>query len=148
MFLNLYMVDTGFTWIYLIFFLIPLARILPRLIKKWKIKYSDFTSQPSENKSKAVDNDILSSENESFHEPSKIRANLKPLYMLVLGELNRGTNNFDIIQKKLALDNKTLDSILEELESKGFMRVEHKKGLFGLKIELYPTEDGRKEYYL
>jgi len=37
------MAEHGFMWIYLIFFLIPLARIIPRLVRKWQKKGSTFT---------------------------------------------------------------------------------------------------------
>ena len=67
--------------------------------------------------------------------------------MLVLGELNHGTKNFDVLQKNLGIDNKTLNSVLEDLENQGLMRVEQKQGLLGPKVELYPTEEGIKKYY-
>ena len=37
------MVEEGFSWIYLIFFLIPLARIIPRLVRRWQKKNATFT---------------------------------------------------------------------------------------------------------
>ena len=67
--------------------------------------------------------------------------------MLVLGELNRGAKTFGQIKKNTGLDSTELDSILEDLENRGLMRVEQKKGLLGIKIELYPTDKGFKEYY-
>jgi len=67
--------------------------------------------------------------------------------MLVLGELNHGTKNFDVLQKRLGIDNETLNSVLEDLENEGLMRVEQKQGLLGPKVELYPTEEGVKKYY-
>ena len=37
---------TGGMWIYLIFFMIPLVRILPRMIKKYKRKNAGFAPEP------------------------------------------------------------------------------------------------------
>ena len=60
--------------------------------------------------------------------------------MLVLGELNRGAKTFENVQKNTGLDDNELNSILRDLENRGLMKVNQKKGLFGLKVELYVTE--------
>jgi len=39
------MADGEFFWIYLIFFAIPLARIIPRLIRKWQNKDKSSTQK-------------------------------------------------------------------------------------------------------
>ena len=65
----------------------------------------------------------------------------------VLGELNRGAKNFEIIQKITGLEHDELASIMEDLEKRGLMKVEEKSGLFGPKVELYLTDKGYKEYY-
>ena len=39
---------TGGMWIYLIFFMIPLVRILPRMIRKYKRKNAGLEPEPSE----------------------------------------------------------------------------------------------------
>ena len=39
---------TGGMWIYLIFFMIPLVRILPRIIKKYKRKNAGLEPEPAE----------------------------------------------------------------------------------------------------
>ena len=67
--------------------------------------------------------------------------------MLVLGELNKGTKTFEKVQKNTGIDGEELNKILEQLESQGLVKVQQKQGLFGLKIELYPTEKGFREYY-
>jgi DNA-binding MarR family transcriptional regulator len=139
------MTSAEFAWVYLIFFLIPLAKILPRLIKKWKTKHFDST-HPSENLFQASNNISFKPTRESVDMSYK-QESYGSTDMLVLGELSRGTKNFDTIQKKLYIDPKILDMILEDLENQGLMRVDQKKGLFGLKVELYPTEEGRKKYY-
>ena len=66
---------------------------------------------------------------------------------LVLAELNRGSKTFGMIQRNTKLETEELDSILEELETKGLLQVKERQGFFGTKIELFPTEKGFKEYY-
>ncbi len=141
------MAENEFVWIYLIFLLIPLARILPRLIKKWKIKNSGTPQQPFDNHIQVSNNPISESSRETFKEQPQRESKPKSTDMLVLGELSHGTKNFDVLQKRLEIDNETLNSVLEDLENQGLMRVEQKQGLFGAKVELYLTEEGVKKYY-
>ena len=141
------MAENGFIWIYLIFLLIPLSRILPRLIKKWKLKNSGMSQQPFDNQFQVSHNIISESSRDTFRVQPQRESKPKSTDMLVLGELNHGTKNFDVLQKKLGIDNETLNSVLEDLESKGLMRVEQKQGLLGPKVEMYPTEEGIKKYY-
>jgi len=79
---------------------------------------------------------------EPEHEPEP-----ETKHLLVLERMNRGAKNFEKIQKITGLKHDELVSILEDLEKKGMMKVEEKSGLFGSKIELYPTKKGIKEYY-
>ena len=141
------MAENGFVWIYLIFLLIPLSKILPRLIKKWKRKNSGVTPQLSDNQFQVSNNTLSESSRETFRVQPQRESKPKSTDMLVLGELNHGTKNFDVLQKNLGIDNKTLNSVLEDLENQGLMRVEQKQGLLGPKVELYPTEEGIKKYY-
>lgn len=141
------MAENGFVWIYLIFLLIPLSRILPRLIKKWKLKNSGIAQQPLDNQFQVSNNTISESSRDTFSAQPQRESKPKSMDMLVLGELNHGTKNFDVLQKKLGIDNETLNSILEDLENQGLMRIEQKQGLLGPKVELYPTEEGVKKYY-
>ena len=67
--------------------------------------------------------------------------------MLVLAELCRGANTFEKIQKNTGFDNKELNSILEDLEKNGMLKIHQKQGLFGPKVELYPTEKGSRESF-
>ena len=138
----------GISWIYLAFFLIiPLSRIIPKVIQKWKGK--------KEKESINLPEQTYQSTNELIDElPQKasrvdIPKDMKPpsLQMLVLGELNRGTKNFDAIQKNLGIDSKTLDKTLQNLEEQGMMEVQNKQGLFGPKIELILTDKGFKRFY-
>jgi len=142
------MANEGFAWIYLIFFLvIPLSRILPRIVQKWKDKNRGATEQFTQT--------TYQSTNETIAEPSKkipqegIPREMNPqtLDMLVLGELNRGTKNFGSIQRNLGIDNKALEEVLDSLEKQGLMKVQNKQGLLGPKIELIPTEKGFKKFY-
>ena len=141
------MAEEGFAWIYLVFFLIiPLSRIIPKLVQKFK----DNNRTPEQ-----FTQTTYQSTNESIAEPSRktfqseMPKEMSPqtLDMLVLGELNRGTKDFNSIQKNLGIDNSTLEGILENLENQGLMKVQNKQGMFGPKIELILTEKGNKKFY-
>ena len=69
----------------------------------------------------------------------------EPKDIIVLGAIKHGIKKFDKIQKTTQIDSKELSIILEKLESRGFIKVEEKKGLFGNKIEIIATEKGSKE---
>ena len=129
------MADEGFYLIYLIFFLIPLARIIPRLIRKWKEREHIVTKNQIESGSVQGNERMESIERSQSKE------------MQVLGELNREVKDFNKIQRNLGIDNQELENILKEFEDQGLMKVVKKKGLFGIKIELHPTEKGFRRYY-
>ncbi|QUC64874.1 hypothetical protein NsoK4_00900 [Nitrosopumilus sp. K4] len=136
------MVEPNFSWIYLIIFLaIPLSRIIPRLIAKRKMQNN--SSQKREFESNF---DPYKRPQMEYKPEIKDQKNLSKDKM-VLRELNLGNKTFDGIQKNTGLNGKDLDSILEDLEKKGLMKVVHKQGLFGPKIELYLTDNGFKEYF-
>lgn len=129
------MAEDGFSWIYLIFFLVPLARILPRLVRKWRNKDDTFTEtqfRPS--------NPEIEKRPESIERPQNKE-------MQVLGELNKGIRDFNKIQKNLGMNNQELENILKDLEDQRLMKVVKKSGLVGTKVELYPTDKGFKRYY-
>jgi hypothetical protein len=132
--------DPDFSWIYLIFFLIiPLSRIIPRLLSRRKKK---------ENNVQTIQEKQFQPNYDEFsRKPQKECSKPQSKTMLVLGELNRGTKTFENILKNTGFDTKELDAILQDLEKKGMLRVEQKQGLFGPKIELYSTDKGFKEYY-
>jgi hypothetical protein len=147
------MVEEGFSWIYLIFFLVPLARILPRLVRKWRKGKSALPedqlsqSNPENQFSQSNPENQFSQSNpeiekrpESFEKPQNKE-------MQVLGELNKGVRDFNKIQRNLGIHNQELENILKGLEDKGLMKVVKKGGLVGTKIELYPTDKGFKKYY-
>ena len=138
----------GFAWIYLVFFLvIPLSRILPRLIRKWKEKNrgapEQFTQKPFQSTSETITESPRKTDRED------IPGEMKPqtLDMLVLGELNRGVKNFNSIQRNLGIDSKPLEEALQSLENQGLMKIQHKQGLLGPKTELIPTDKGFKKFY-
>ncbi|MEK0330203.1 MAG: hypothetical protein QQN62_02120 [Nitrosopumilus sp.] len=71
--------------------------------------------------------------------------NTEPKEIIVLGTIKAGINKFEQIQKIRHVDPKEVGSILEELENKGFVKVEEKKGFLGTKIEIGITDKGYKE---
>ena len=131
--------NPDFSWIYLVFFLIiPLARIIPRLIARRRMR---------ESSTETVQENQFGPSYEYSRKPRTKVSRSQTKNMLVLGELNRGSKTFNSIQKNTGLASNELNSILEDLENKDMLRVEQKQGLFGPKIELYPTDKGFKEYY-
>ena len=135
------MAEEGFMWIYLIFFLIPLARIIPRLVRKFQKKDSTFTeNQFGSEYPKTEQRQESFMKQESFEKPQTKE-------MLVLGELNKGVKDFNKIQKNLDIDNQSLEKILNDLEDQKLMKVIKKNGIAGMKVELHPTEKGFKKFY-
>jgi DNA-binding HxlR family transcriptional regulator len=65
--------------------------------------------------------------------------------LIVLGAIMRGEHKFDKIKKNTQINAEELNSILEQLEERGLITVQEKKGLFGSKIEIIITEKGSKE---
>ena len=129
------MVEDGIPWIYLIFFMIPLVRILPRIVRK--LRGDDNTRTESQFSPKNLE---MEQRHESVETP-------QTKDMQVLGELNKGVKDFNKIQSNLGIDNQKLEIILNSLEDQGLMKVIKKKGLVGIKVELYPTDKGFKKYY-
>ena len=70
---------------------------------------------------------------------------IEPKNIIVLGAIRAGIKKFDKIQKIRHIEPQELNSILEKLENMGFIRVEEKKGLLGIKVEIVVTEKGSKE---
>jgi len=145
------MTTHDFSWFYLIFFLIPLARIVPRLIRKWRNKdmgENQFNQnfQKTEQMPNSFDKPKSFEMSQSFEKP---RSFDKPqeLDMQVLSEINNGVKDFNQIQKNIGIDNQELENILTDLENKGLMKVVKKSGLTGSKVEIHPTEKGFKKFY-
>lgn len=147
------MAEDGFAWIYLIFFLIPLARIVPRLIRKWQNK-DKFMGENQFNsnfqKTEQMPDSFKKSESfETSQSFEKTESSEKPLDMdmQALREINNGVKDFNQIQKNTGIDNQKLENILSDLEGKKLMKVIKKSGLTGSKIEIHPTEKGFKKFY-
>ena len=152
--------EADFSWIYLLIFLmIPLARILPRVLKKFKSGDSEsqeipqrqfessFNRYEDQTDKQFESNSNESNSNEYGGEPSKTSSKPQTKNMLVLGELHRGVRLFENIQKNTGLTNEELNAVLEDLETNGLMKTQQKPGLLGMKTELLPTDKGFKEYY-
>lgn len=145
------MTTHDFSWIYLIFFLIPLARIVPRLIRKWRnkdIEGSQFNQnfQKTEQIPNSFETPKSFETSQSFEKPRSPDKSLE-LDMQVLAEINNGVRDFNQIQKNIGIDNQELEKILTDLENKGLMKVVKKSGLIGNKVEIHPTENGFKKFY-
>ena len=69
----------------------------------------------------------------------------EPKDIIVLAAIRAGINKFDKIQIISHIEPQELNSILEQLENRGFVRVEEKKGLLGVKVEIVITKKGSKE---
>jgi len=142
------MADEGFGWIYLVFFLIiPLSRIIPRIVQKWKDKNRGIPEQFTQSTYQPTNEANAETPRETFQSEIPKEMNPQTLDMLVLGELNRGTKDFNSIQKNLGIDNGSLEKILESLENQGLMTVQNKQGILGPKIELILTDKGFKKFY-
>ena len=150
------MAEGDFIWIYLVFFMIPLARVIPRLIRKWQNKNNPVSEnqykqdfQRPEQKQPQFERPETFERSESFErEHSFEKSDEKPLNqkMMVLGEINRGVKDFNQIQKITNIDNQKLENILKGFEDDGLMRVVKKDGIMGSKIEMHPTEKGYKKF--
>ena len=133
-------------WIWAIFFIIPLISIIRRYLRKRNMQnfsksseqYHEMQFKTNSSKIEMPRRNLLEPEHEPKHETKD---------MQVFEVLNYGAENFEKIQKITGLERDELVSILEDLEKKGMIKVEEKSGLFGPKVELYPTNKGIKEYY-
>ncbi|MDH3657088.1 MAG: hypothetical protein OEM77_03025 [Nitrosopumilus sp.] len=123
-------------------FIIPLASLVPRMLRKRRKNKKTQTISQEEEKFQTPSHDKYPKESKTM---SSSKYSTKD--MLVLGELIRGSKTFENIQKNTKFNNKELDGILEDLEKDEMLKVQQKKRLLGIKIELHPTDKGFKEYY-
>ena len=131
-------------WIFIFFAVLMVARIVPRMLRKGKMDVQRSkvvaTEQPfSETRDQPF---VKESKERSFVEEAKPESK----EMMVLGQINRGYKTFGEIRKTTGLNSEEISSILGDLEKRGLMKVEQKKGLVGIKVELLPTEKGYREY--
>lgn len=71
--------------------------------------------------------------------------NDEPKDLIVLGAIKHGVKKFDKIQKMTKIEDDELNLILEQLEKRGFIQTEEKKGWFGMKVEITVTDKGSSE---
>ena len=145
--------EENYSWIYLLIFLIiPLARILPRVLKRAGLKQNISTrpESPRENFFQESSPDrFQESSPDNFEEsPRKEEFSTKnwSKEKIVLGLLMTNISKFEEIQKRANLSTNNLDSILQDLEKKRLMMPVEKSGPFGKSIQLKITEKGAAEF--
>ena len=148
--------EIDYSWIFLLIFLIiPLARILPRILKRtgFKENISARLESPRENffkESDSADNFKESDYADNFKEspPTEEEFSTKnwSTEKIVLGLLMTSISKFEDLQKRGNLSTNNLDRILQNLEKKGFMTPVEKSGPFGTSIQLKITEKGANEF--
>ena len=144
--------EENYSWIYLLIFLIiPLARIIPRILKRGGLKknISARLESPRGNffkESFSSDNFKESPSREEL--PSREESSTKnwSKEKIVLGLLMRDISKFEELQKRGGLSTNNLDRILQNFEKKGFMTPVEKSGPFGKSIQLKITEKGANEF--
>ena len=150
--------EIDYSWIFLLIFLIiPLARILPRILKRtgFKENISAHLESPRENffkESDSADNFKESDYADNFKESPPTEEEFSTrnwsTEKIVLGLLMSDISKFEELQKRGDLSTNNLDRILQNLEKKGFMTPVEKSGPFGTSIQLKITEKGAREFRL
>ena len=137
--------EPNYSWIYLLIFLIiPLARVLPRILRRTGLKPNlatrpetlrgnFFKEPPSDNFTESPRIEEFSTKNWSKEK-------------IVLGLLMTNISKFEELQKRGNLSVNNLDRILQELERRGCMKPVEKSGPFGKSIQLKITEKGVREF--
>ena len=153
--------EENYSWIYLLIFLIiPLARILPRVLKRAGLKQNISTrpesprrnffqeSSPDNFRESSPDNFRESSPDNFRESPRKEEFSTKnwSKEKIVLGLLMTNISKFEELQKRANLSTNNLDTILQDLEKKRFMMPVEKSGPFGKSIQLKITEKGAAEF--
>ena len=148
--------EIDYSWIFLLIFLIiPLARILPRILKRtgFKENISAHLESPRENffkESDSADNFKESDYADNFKESPPTEEEFSTrnwsTEKIVLGLLMSDISKFEELQKRGNLSTNNLDRILQNLEKKGFMTPVEKSGPFGKSIQLKITEKGASEF--
>ena len=145
--------EENYSWIYLLIFLIiPLARILPRVLKRVGLKQNTSTRPES-----ARENFFQESSPDNFQESSPDNFQESPRReefstknwskeKIVLGLLMTNISKFEELQKRANLSTNNLDTILQDLEKKRLMMPVEKSGPFGKSIQLKITQKGAAEF--
>ena len=138
--------EENYSWIYLLIFLIiPLARIIPRILRRGRYNenISARPDAPRRNffrESSSTDNFQESEKREQFSTKNWSKEKI------ILGLLMTDISKFEEIQKRANLSTGNLDTILQDLEKRGLMRPVEKSGPFGKSIQLRITEKGAAEF--
>ena len=153
--------EENYSWIYLLIFLIiPLARILPRVLKRAGLKQNISTrpESPRENFFQESSPDrFQESSSENFKESTPNNFEESPRReefstknwskeKIVLGLLMTNISKFEELQKRANLSTNNLDTILQDLEKKRLMMPVEKSGPFGKSIQLKITQKGAAEF--
>ena len=153
--------EPNYSWIYLLIFLIiPLARVLPRILRRAGLKPNlatrpetprgnFFKESPSDNFRESPSDNFRESPSDNFTEsPSRDEFSTKnwSKEKIVLGMLMTNISKFEEFQKRGNLSVNNLDRILQELERRGCMKPVEKSGPFGKSIQLKITEKGIREF--
>ena len=161
--------EENYSWIYLLIFLIiPLARILPRVLKRAGLK-QNITTRPenprenffqessSDNFQESSSDNFQESSSDNFQESSPDNFEESPRKeefstknwskeKIVLGLLMTNISKFEELQKRANLSTNNLDAILQDLEKKRLMMPVEKSGPFGKSIQLKITQKGAAEF--
>ena len=153
--------EENYSWIYLLIFLIiPLARILPRILKRAGLKQNISTrpesprenffqesspdrfqeSSPDRFQESSPDNFEESTRKEEFSTKNWSKEKI------VLGLLMTNISKFEELQKRANLSTNNLDTILQDFEKKRLMMPVEKSSPFGKSIQLKITEKGAAEF--
>jgi len=153
--------EENYSWIYLLIFLIiPLARILPRVLKRAGLKQNIsarpesprrnfFQESSPDNFQESSPDNFQESSPDNFQEsPRKEEFSTKnwSKEKIVLGLLMTNISKFEELQKRANLSTNNLDTILQDLEKKRFMMPVEKSGPFGKSIQLKITQKGAAEF--
>ena len=137
--------EPNYSWIYLLIFLIiPLARVIPRILRRAGLKpnIATRTETPRENFFKEPPSDNFT------ESPSKEEYSTKnwSKEKIVLGLLMTNISKFEELQERANLSTNNLDAILQDLEKKRLMMPVEKSSPFGKSIQLKITEKGAAEF--
>ena len=153
--------EENYSWIYLLIFLIiPLARRLPRVLKRVGLKGNTparpesprrnfFQESSPDNFQESSPDNFQESSPDNFEEsPRKEEFSTKnwSKEKIVLGLLMTNISKFEELQKRANLSTNNLDTILQDLEKKRLMMPVEKSSPFGKSIQLKITEKGAAEF--
>ena len=138
--------EENYSWIYLLIFLIiPLARIIPRILRRGSYN-ENISAKPDAPRGNFFRESSTSDNFEESAKREQFSTKNWPKEKIVLGLLMTDISKFEDIQKRANLSTGNLDTILQDLEKRGLMRPVEKSGPFGKSIQLRITEKGAAEF--